>query len=43
MEDLADAVTKKHDHDNAEELAKIAAGDVAKWDAVADALTVGTF
>lgn len=42
-EDLADAVTKKHDHDNAEELAKITAGDVAKWDAVADALTVGTF
>lgn len=28
---LADAVTKKHEHANATELAKIADGDVAKW------------
>lgn len=28
---LADAVSKKHSHDNAAELAKIADGDVAKW------------
>ena len=42
-EDLADAVGKKHDHANAEELAKIEAGDKAKWDGVVDALTVGTF
>ncbi len=41
--DLADAVGKKHDHANAEELAKIEAGDKAKWDGVVDALTVGTF
>lgn len=41
--DLADAVDKKHDHANAEELAKIATGDKAKWDGVVDALTVGTF
>lgn len=41
--DLADAVDKKHDHANAEELDKIAAGDKAKWDGVVDALTVGTF
>ena len=34
-EDLADAVAKKHAHANAEELAKIADGDKAKWDAVA--------
>lgn len=40
---LADAVTKKHDHTNADELAKIEAGDKAKWDGVVDALTVGTF
>ena len=33
--DLADAVTKKHAHANADELAKIADGDKAKWDAVA--------
>lgn len=31
--DLADAVAKKHEHANAEELAKIADGDVAKWNA----------
>lgn len=30
---LADAVAKKHAHANAEELAKIANGDVAKWNA----------
>lgn len=30
---LADAVAKKHEHANAEELAKIASGDKAKWDA----------
>lgn len=30
---LADAVAKKHAHANAEELAKIASGDKAKWDA----------
>lgn len=40
---LADAVTKKHAHANAEELAKIETGDKAKWDGVVDALTVGTF
>lgn len=40
---LADAVDKKHDHANAEELAKIEVGDKAKWDGVVDALTVGTF
>ena len=33
--DLADAVAKKHEHANAAELAKIADGDKAKWDAVA--------
>lgn len=33
---LADAVAKKHEHANADELAKIVAGDKAKWDAVAD-------
>lgn len=32
--DLADAVAKKHEHANAEELAKIEAGDKAKWDTV---------
>jgi hypothetical protein len=32
---LADAVAKKHEHANATELAKIADGDKAKWDAVA--------
>ena len=32
---LADAVAKKHTHANADELAKIADGDKAKWDAVA--------
>lgn len=32
---LADAVAKKHAHANADELAKIADGDKAKWDAVA--------
>lgn len=38
--DLADAVAKKHAHTNADELAKIADGDKAKWDAVvADHLT----
>ena len=31
---LADAVAKKHAHANADELAKIADGDKAKWDAV---------
>ncbi len=31
--DLADAVAKKHAHTNATELAKIADGDVAKWNA----------
>lgn len=37
---LADAVAKKHSHANADELAKIADGDKAKWDAVvADHLT----
>lgn len=30
---LADAVAKKHEHSNATELAKIADGDVAKWNA----------
>lgn len=30
--DLADAVTKKHSHANAEELDKIVSGDKAKWD-----------
>ena len=30
---LADAVAKKHEHANAAELAKIASGDVAKWNA----------
>ena len=40
--DLADAVSKKHSHDNAEELALIVAGDKAKWDqAVTDVGTVG--
>lgn len=34
--DLADAVAKKHSHANATELAKIADGDKAKWDAVVD-------
>lgn len=39
--DLADAVAKKHSHANAEELAKIASGDKAKWDqAVTDIGTV---
>ncbi len=33
--DLADTVAKKHNHANADELAKIADGDKAKWDAVA--------
>lgn len=32
---LADAVAKKHKHANAEELAKIAVGDKAKWDGAA--------
>lgn len=32
-ENLADAVAKKHAHENAAELAKIADGDVAKWNA----------
>lgn len=32
-ENLADAVSKKHNHANADELAKVASGDVAKWDA----------
>ena len=32
--DLADAVAKKHEHTNATELAKIADGDVAKWNAI---------
>lgn len=40
---LSDAVSKKHDHANAEELAKIETGDKARWDGVVDALTVGTF
>lgn len=31
---LADAVAKKHEHDNKTELDKIAAGDVAKWNGV---------
>ena len=34
-ENLADAVAKKHEHTNKTELDKIAAGDKAKWDAVA--------
>lgn len=42
-ENLADAVLKKHDHANADELDKIETGDKAKWDAVVDAITVGTF
>lgn len=33
-ENLADAVAKKHEHANANELAKIAEGDKAKWDAM---------
>lgn len=33
-ENLADAVAKKHEHTNKTELDKIAAGDVAKWNAV---------
>lgn len=33
--DLADAVSKKHEHANAAELAKIADGDKAKWDTAA--------
>ena len=33
-EDLAEAVSKKHSHANAAELAKIADGDKAKWDAM---------
>jgi len=38
---LADAVAKKHSHANAEELAKIASGDKAKWDqAVTDLAAV---
>lgn len=32
-----------HTHSNADELAKIEAGDKAKWDSVVDALTIGTF
>ena len=32
--DLADAVAKKHEHTNKTELDKVAAGDVAKWNAV---------
>lgn len=32
-ENLADAVAKKHEHSNSAELAKIASGDVAKWNA----------
>ena len=32
---LADAVAKKHDHANKEELDKIVAGDKAKWDSAA--------
>lgn len=39
-ENLADAVAKKHEHENKTELDKIVAGDKAKWDAVvADHLT----
>ena len=34
-ENLADAVAKKHSHANAAELALIASGDKAKWDAAA--------
>lgn len=33
---LADAVAKKHNHDNKAELDKIATGDKAKWDSAAD-------
>lgn len=33
-ENLADAVAKKHEHSNKTELDKVAAGDVAKWNAV---------
>ena len=33
--DLADAVSKKHSHENIEELNKIASGDKAKWDQAA--------
>lgn len=35
--DLADAVSKKHEHANAAELDKVADGDVAKWNAAAEA------
>lgn len=41
--DLADAVSKKHEHTNKTELDKFADGDKANLDAVVDALTVGTF
>lgn len=37
--DLADAVAKKHSHANADELAKIATGDVEKWNNKVDKVT----
>lgn len=37
--DLADAVAKKHSHTNADELAKIATGDVEKWNNKVDKVT----
>lgn len=39
--DLADAVAKKHEHANREELDKIASGDKAKWDAAVQTITAG--
>lgn len=42
-EDLADAVSKKHSHTNATELAKISDGDVAKWNAKQDAIAENTY
>lgn len=39
---LADAVTKKHEHTNKTELDKIASGDKAKWDAAVQTVTAGT-
>lgn len=36
---LADAVAKKHEHTNADELAKIATGDVEKWNNKVDKVT----
>ena len=39
---LAEAVTKKHEHSNKTELDKIATGDKAKWDAAVQTVTAGT-